>query len=79
MLPSTPGFAAAPSTTLRVVPLPRFAGEEPELVDPPTATTDSADAPPFTGELSAKPTEGAATLLEPAAIGIETSPCARRP
>jgi hypothetical protein len=32
---------AAPSTTLRVVPLPRFAGEEPEA---------AADPPPFTGE-----------------------------
>ncbi len=40
---------AAPSTMLRMVPLPRFAGEDHSTVG----------APPFTGELSAKPTEGA--------------------
>jgi hypothetical protein len=44
----------APSTMLRMVPLPRFAWEE------PASSPDGAPvAPPFTGELSAKPTEGA--------------------
>jgi hypothetical protein len=45
---------AAPSTMLRMVPLPRHTGEEPA-----PCPDRAADAPPFTGELSAQPTEGA--------------------